>query len=71
MIFGAAAMIKEKRSSLLVILSHSLPEEPRRGLKKGTPVLEEVFKFKTPEQRSLFLVNSADKTVIAFPLGID
>jgi len=71
MVISASRMIKEKRSSLLVIVSDSIPEEPTRSLKKGTPTLQEVFTFKTPETRALFLANSADKTVINFPLGID
>jgi hypothetical protein len=71
MVIAASKMIKEKKSSLLVLISHYIPEEPTRGLVKGTPTLQEVFNFKTPQERCLFLVNSADKTVINFPLAID
>jgi len=71
MVIEASRRIREKRSSLLVLMSDSVPEDTRRNLKTGTPSLQETFKFETPKERALFLVNSADKTVINFPLAIN
>jgi len=49
LVIAASRMIREKRSSLLVLMSDSIPEEPTRNLKTGTPSLQETFEFEIPK----------------------
>ena len=57
----ATEFLRNKKYNVVPIVVESVVGDERKGLKEGVSSLQEVFKFETPDESALMLINIATR----------